>query len=338
MLHYDMKMLLSIIIPTWNGLRHLPTCLEALFSQLPAYAEIILVDNGSTDATASWCQTTYPEVRIISLQENRGFTGGITTGLRAAQGQYLLLLNDDAFVEPHCLDVLLETLEHNPHIGAAGGLLTFAHQPDLVASAGIRTRYDGVALDLWTGRTTQSLPPTPINIMGPSGAAALYRRELLEDVGLFEPTFFAYLEDVDLAWRAILRGWRSVVVPSARIRHVYSATSGQGSSFKQRLLGRNRWRAILRCWPTRLLQICLPLMITYDTLAMSYGLAYNQRAMVQGRLAVLRELSTIFEQRQAIQMRRIASVEAFARWLEPVPMPHTSLRDQQKLNAILQQR
>ena len=331
-------MLLSVIIPTWNGLRHLPTCLEALISQLPTNAEIIVVDNGSTDGTTVWCQTNHPDVRLIPLRENQGFTGGITTGIRAAHGQYIFLLNDDAFVEPHCLDRLLETMEHHPQIGAVGGILTFDHQPDVIASAGIRARYDGVALDLWTGHSTQGLPDTPVDIMGPSGAAALYRRELLEDVGLFEPTFFAYLEDVDLAWRAILRGWRSVVAPSAHIRHVYSATSGQGSSFKQRLLGHNRWRAILRCWPTPLLQLCLPLMLTYDTMAMSYALAYNQRAMIHGRLAALQELPITLEQRRIIQMRRTASIQDFVRWLEPIPLPHTSLRTQQNLNTILQQR
>ncbi|MEM8529800.1 MAG: glycosyltransferase family 2 protein [Chloroflexota bacterium] len=331
-------MLLSIIIPTWNGLRHLPMCLEALISQLPNNTEIIVVDNGSKDGTTAWCQTNHPDVRLVPLRENQGFTGGITTGIRAAYGQYIFLLNDDAFVEPHCLDRLLETMEHQPQIGAVGGILTFAHQPNVVASAGIRARYDGVALDLWTGRSTQDLPDTPVDITGPSGAAALYRRKLFEDVGLFEPTFFAYLEDVDLAWRSILRGWRSVVVPSARIRHVYSATSGQGSSFKQRLLGRNRWRTILRCWPTPLLQLCLPLMLGYDTMAMTYGLVYKQHAMIDGRLAVLRELSMILEQRRIIQMRRTASVRDFARWLDPIPLPHTSLRDQQNLNAILQQR
>ena len=110
--------------------------------------------------------------------------------------------------------------------------------------------------------------------MGPSGGAALYRRALLEDVGLLEPGFFNYLEDVDLAWRALLRGWRSVVVPQARARHIYSATAGQGSPFKQRLLGRNRLRMILRCMPRRC--CCAACRRFWPTISSPSSMAYSR--------------------------------------------------------------
>lgn len=329
---------ISVIIPTWNGMRHLPECLAALRPQLPAGGEIVLVDNGSTDGTAEWARACYPDIRLVSLPKNLGFAGGVAAGVRAARGELLLLLNDDAFVEPWCIDALLGALGHRPDVGATGGVLTFAHRPDLVASAGIRLRRDGVALDLWVGRAVTDLPDEPIDVLGPSGALVLYRRALLEDVGLLEPDFFSYLEDVDLALRAQLRGWQSIVAPQARARHVYSATAGQGSPLKQRLLGRNRVRVLLRCLPGPLLLRCLPSIITYDVMASAYAALTRKPAMMAGRLAGLRELPALLQQRHAIQMRRTAPISRLAQWLEPTPLPWQTLRDQRRLDAILRER
>jgi GT2 family glycosyltransferase len=330
-------MSLSVVIVSWNGLRYLPECLGALLPQLPANAEVLVVDNGSTDDTAAWVRATYPTVRLIALRENLGFAGGINAGLRAGRGELLLVLNNDAFVEPGFVAALLGVMEQRADVGAAGAVLTFAHRPDIVASAGIGVRRDGLALDLWAGRPVADLPVDPQAILGPSGGAALYRRTLLEDVGLMEPGFFNYLEDADLAWRALLRGWCSVVVPGARARHVYSATAGQGSAFKQRLLGRNRVRVIVRCMPGPLLRRCLPAILAYDLLAIGYGLLTRQPALLAGRLAALRELPRLLRERRQIQARRTVPLSAIAPWLEPAA-PWTTLREQRRLEAILNER
>jgi GT2 family glycosyltransferase len=328
---------LSAIIVSWNGLRHLPDCLAALLPQLPPAAEIVLVDNGSTDGTAAWARANHPAVRVIALPENLGFAGGVNAGLRVAYGDLLLLLNDDAFVEPGFLAAMLDVMAQQPDIGAAGAVLLFDHRPELVASAGIRIRRDWLALDLWAGRPAAELPAEPQPIIGPSGGAALYRRALLQDVGLMEPEFFSYLEDVDLALRALLRGWRSVVVPRARARHVYSATGGQGSPLKQRLLGRNRWRVIVRCLPASLLPRCLPAILAYDLLALAYGLLTRRPAIASGRLAALRELPRLLRERRAIQAR-CGTARGVATWLEPVQAPWHTLREQRRIDAILSER
>jgi GT2 family glycosyltransferase len=329
---------LSAIIVNWNGLRYLPDCFDALLPQLPPGAEVVLVDNGSTDGSAALACERYPATRVVALRENLGFAGGVNAGLRAARGELLLLLNNDAFAEPGFVAALLDAFDRCPEAGAASAALTFAHRPDLIASAGIRVRRDGLALDLWAGRPVGQLPAEPQPIMGPSGGAALYRRALLEDVGLMEPGYFNYLEDADLAWRALLRGWRTVVVPAARARHVYSATAGQGSPFKQRLLSRNRVRTIVRCVPGPLLRGCLPAILGYDLLAAAYGLAARQPAMLSGRLAALRELPELLAQRRAIQASRRMPIAEIARWLEPAGPPWLVLAEQRRLDAILRKR
>jgi GT2 family glycosyltransferase len=329
---------LSVIIVNWNGLRYLRECLAALLPQLPADAEVVLVDNGSTDDSLAYVRERYPAIVVVALRANLGFAGGTNAGLRAARGELLLLLNNDAFAEPGFVAALLNAIECDPEVGAASAVLLFAHRPELVASAGIRIRRDGLALDLWAGRPAAELPSAPQPIMGPSGGAALYRRALLEDVGLMEPGFFNYLEDADLAWRALLRGWRSVVVPRARARHIYSATASQGSPFKQQLLARNRVRTIVRCLPWPLLRGCLPAILLYDMLAAGYGLLMRQPALAAGRAAALRELPGLLRQRRAIQSRRRAPLEEIARWLEPAGSPWSALREQQRLDAILAER
>src|SRR5262245_14245521 len=329
---------LSTVIVSWNGMRYLPRSLGALLPQLPDGAEVVLVDNGSSDGMAAWARATYPRANVIQLAENLGFAGGVNAGLRAARGALLLLLNDDAFIAPGFVEALLDAMNRLPEIGAAGAVLLFDHRPDLVASAGIRVRRDGLALDLWAGQPVVALPTEPQEMFGPSGGAALYRRAMLEDIGLMEPGFFSYLEDVDLAWRARLRGWRSVAVPPAQARHVYSATGGQGSAFKQRLLGRNRVRVIVRCVPDAMLLRCLPAILSYDLLAIIYGALARQPALISGRLAALRELPALLRQRRAIQGQRTAPIAAITRWLDPVGTPWETLREQRRLDAILRER
>jgi GT2 family glycosyltransferase len=328
---------LSIIIVTWNGLRWLPACFAALQPQLQPDDEVVLVDNGSTDGTATWCQQ-HPEVRLVALPRNLGFAGGVAVGTQHAQRDLVVLLNNDAFVAPGCLTALRNAAISQPQFGAFAGVLTFDHMPEVVASAGIRVVRNGLALDLWMGRRVAELPIELVEIFAPSGGLALYRRTALDDVGSTEPTFFNYLEDADLGWRLRLRSWRSAVVPQAQVRHIYSATSGQGSPLKQRLLARNRIWTMIRCLPDELLRMNLGSIISYDLQAIIYGLLRKQPAIVAGRLAALHDFPRLLEQRRMIQARRTAATADLRRWLEPVPWPWQILHEQRRLDHLLQQR
>ncbi len=325
---------IAAVIPTWNGLRYLPACLSALRAQLGPGDEIVLVDNRSRDGAGAWARRHAPDVRVLDMPANLGFAGGTAAGIAAARGELLLLINDDALAEPGCVEALWAALRDAPGAGAAAGVLTFSRRPDTVASAGILFRRDGVATDLHLGLPVAELPPAPAPVFGASGGLALLRRELLDDVGGLEPAFFSYLEDADLAWRARLRGWGCVLAPGARARHVYSATAGQGSPFKQRLLGRNRIRVIVRCLPAPLLRGCLMSILRYDLLAMAYGALRGQRAIVAGRLAALSELPELLAQRRAIQARRTASLDELAEWLAPAPPPWEALGVRRRLAGL----
>jgi GT2 family glycosyltransferase len=321
-----------VIIPTWNALRYLPACLLALQAQLAREDEIVLVDNRSRDRAAAYVRATMPEVRVLDMPFNRGFAGGTNAGLRAARGSLLLLCNDDALIEPGCIDALWAALRAAPEAGMAAGVLLMSRHPERVASAGIRMSRDGVATDLWPGQHCTTLPAVPGEIFGASGGLALLRRTLLDDVGLFAEAFFSYLEDADLAWRARLRGWGCVVAPAARARHVYSASGG---ALKQRWLARNRLRVLVRCLPGALLRECLPDIVRYDLLAAVYAVLRREPAMLAGRLDVVSELPALRVQRHQIQRRRTAPLHSLARWLEPAPAPLEVLRQQQRLRRLL---
>ncbi len=325
---------ISAVIPTWNGLRYLPACLSALRAQLGPGDEIVLVDNASRDRAGDWARRHAPDVRVLALPENLGFAGGTAAGIAAARGELLLLINDDAMAEPGCVASLWAALRDAPQAGAAAGALTFSRRPTTVASAGIVFQRDGIATDLHLGLPVEQLPPRPTPIFGASGGLALLRRALIADVGSFEPAFFNYLEDADLAWRARLRGWGSLLAPAARARHVYSATAGQGSPFKQRLLGRNRLRVIVRCLPGPLLRECFMSILAYDLLAVGYGVLRGQLAIVAGRLAAMGELPALLAQRRAIQARRTASIGELASWVSPAPPPWATLATQRRLAAL----
>ncbi|RME32056.1 MAG: glycosyltransferase family 2 protein, partial [Thermoflexia bacterium] len=181
----------------------------------------------------------YSYVRLIVNHRNLGFAAAVNQGIRASSEPYIGVLNDDAFPEPGWLEALVEVMERDPQIGSCASLMVFAHQPDIVQSAGIAIDRAAIAWDRLRGRPVNEAQEG-CEVFGASAGAALYRRAMLETVGLFDERFFAYLEDVDLAWRAQIAGWRCQYVPRAVVRHQTSASLGEDSPFKKQLKARNK--------------------------------------------------------------------------------------------------
>jgi GT2 family glycosyltransferase len=325
---------LAVVIPTYNALRYLPACLSAIQRQLEPDDEIVLIDNRSRDRAGVWVRAHFPAVRVVELPYNAGFAGGVNAGIAATNTDLILLINDDALAEPGCIDALWAALHAYPQAGWAAGVLTFSRRPQIIASAGICFHANGIATDCAIGMAIAQLPSLPHVIFGASGGLALIRRAMLDDVGWFAD-FFSYLEDADLAWRARLRGWECVLAPAARARHVYSATAGMFSPLKQRLLGRNRIRMLIRCLPTPLLLACLPAILFYDTLAVAYAGLRQQPDTLAGRLMALAEWPQLLHQRRYIQMRRTVPVHELARWIEPPLGPIATWQMQHRLARLV---
>ncbi len=308
----------SVIIPTWQGRHLLETCLSAL-AQSQVEAAVVVVDNGSTDGSVEWLQAAYPAVRLIRNPRNLGFAVAVNQGIRATRTRWIALLNNDAVPEPDWLARLLEVGETYPRTGAVASRMMFRDNPRIVSSAGIRVDPSGGAWDLFIGKT--HWPADPIEIFGASGGACLYRREMLDDIGLLDEAFFAYLEDVDLAWRAQLRKWKTRLSPAAVVYHALSATGGEGSSFKRYYLARNKWRVIVKNYPNRLLARNILAIGTYDALSVLRSVANADGAALRGRADALRALPGLVRQRRGILNNRLATDIDIQRAMSPIESP-----------------
>lgn len=311
---------IDIVIVNWNGRRYLPACLAALAQQTHQEVTIWLVDNGSTDDSVDYVQSHHPQVRLLTNERNLGFAAANNQAIRAGHAPYVLTLNNDTVPDANAVELLVRAMEQHPRAGMAASKMLFAHNPGIINSAGIALDRAGIAWDRCGGEADDNRSDAPQFIFGACAGAALYRRAMLDEVGLFAEDFFAYLEDVDLAWRAQWAGWQAVYVPAARVLHHHSATSGEGSPFKNRLLGRNKLWLIARNYPAPHLWRYLPLILLYDGAAVLYAaLARRDLSALHGRWEGWRGVPTAWRQRSGL-LRRVGAAEVMA-LLQPLEMP-----------------
>ncbi len=286
------KPFVALVIPTWNGKERLLRCLLSLSAQTYSCFQTIVVVNGSNDGTQEALKA-YSYVRLIVNHRNLGFAAAVNQGIRASSEPYIGVLNDDAFPEPGWLEALVEVMERDPQIGSCASLMVFAHQPDIVQSAGIAIDRAAIAWDRLRGRPVNEAQEG-CEVFGASAGAAFYRRAMLETVGLFDERFFAYLEDVDLAWRAQIAGWRCQYVPRAVVRHQTSASLGEDSPFKKQLKARNKVWMVAKNAPAE----DLPIVFLYDLIAVIYAfLVKRDPYPLLGRIEGLRGLRPFLKDR-----------------------------------------
>ncbi len=340
----------SVVILNWNGARLLPACLSALAQQSYRDYELLLVDNGSIDGSdrllddlertvqPDWLEAPLPRPAVVIRNtRNAGFAAGNNQAFARAQGRYIVTLNNDAVAEAHWLAALVGTVEEaGPAVGMVASTMLFGHLPHVVASAGISVHRDGVALDRAAGLPYARLEPAGTKpVFGPSAGAALYRVELLKDVGCFDERFFSYLEDADLAWRARSRGWKAVHNPRARVRHEYSATGGHNSPFKRRLLSRNRVWLLYKNMPECLLRRSWRYILRYELVALSAGLLTYDKPLVRGRLEALSRLPEFTTDRHKIvTSARLHPYELYA-MMAPAHTPRQILRYRRRIDRLL---
>lgn len=310
----------AVIIPSWNGRGLLSRCLPALAAQTRQDFEIIIVDNGSTDDTVTWVRETYPGIRLITLSENRGFAVACNAGICRTGIDLIITLNNDTIPRGDWLEELLSAADQHQDIEMFASTLWLDREPPVLDAAGFEVNRLGVAWNVARGAPVAELPSVPQEVFGPCAGAALYRRRLLQDVGLFDETYFAYLEDVELAWRARWAGWRCLSVPTSAVRHAHSATGGRDLPRKYWLLGRNRLWTILRHYPRPYLWRYLPSILLNEVLAGVLGAIFlRSLAPIGGRLEALRHSSAAAGAFTKAPCRLPAS-EAFAQ-LAPLKSP-----------------
>jgi GT2 family glycosyltransferase len=214
----------SIIIPNLNGEKLLPMCLESLKKQTFQDFEIIVVDNGSKDNSLNLLSVNYPEVRVIPLNKNYGFAFAVNRGIEAAYSEFISLLNNDMDLEPKWLESMYESLLDYPEAGSCGPKIMRYWERDRFNVLGIRLNSDGGVDIIGAGEVDKGQYEEVRYVFGVNAGAALYRKKMFDNIGLFDEEFFASFEDVDLSFRAQLAGYKALYVPQSIAYHMVGAT------------------------------------------------------------------------------------------------------------------
>lgn len=294
--------LISVVIPSYNGRRYLEGCLSSLSVQSFDDFETILVDNGSEDGTAEYVAAEFPEVRVVRSEDNLGFAAGVNAGIRRARGDDILTLNNDTIAEKDFIKSLAEAMAEDDRVGMCASKMLFLD--GRINSAGICLSRSGAAWDRGMGEANLGQYDAAREVFGPSAGAALYRREMLEEVGLFDEDFFMYMEDVDLALRGRLAGWRCLYVPGAVVRHVHSGTAGFGSDLAVYYGNRNVLWYPFKDLPAGLLISFLPWIVGRNLgVVPYYALRGKGKTIFRAKVDGLAGIPLMLRKRKAILRR-----------------------------------
>ncbi len=263
--------IISVIIVNLNGERYLRDCLSSLRAQTFRDFEVIVVDNGSNDGSLRLIKDEFPWVKVIPLDTNTGFAKGNNIGIRASESEYVATLNNDTIVSSGWLKELYEAAETDRTIGMVASKILLGRDGIELDSAGMLIYPDGMSRQRRHGETDRGQFDGMREVLFPSACAALYRREMLGEVGLFDEEFFSYCEDADLGLRARLAGWKAVLAPEAVVRHLYSATGGRYSVFKAFHVERNHFWVLLKNMPVRYILVS-PFYTLWRYIVQAYGL------------------------------------------------------------------
>lgn len=293
----------SIIIVTWNGRQFLKDCLDAVMAQTITNFEVIVVDNGSSDDSVNFVRENYQNVKVLPLDENRGFTGGNCAGYEVAKGRFIALLNNDTRVEPAWIEELIRAMQTHPEVGICASRIII-DGTELIDSAGdlFTTAFSGTKVG---HLQRSSLFGKTHEVHGGCAAAILYRRSMLEQIGFLDDDFFFNHEDTDLNLRAWLAGWRCQYVPSAIVYHKVSASIGELSEKGVYFFSRNTEWVWLKNVPLSLMFYHLPHRLLYELASFCYFCILNGqwKPFFLGKLDAFKKLTVMRSKR--IQVQRL---------------------------------
>lgn len=232
-------MKVSVVIPNYNGEKYIRTCLESLRKQSYSDFETIIIDNASKDSSLDIIEREYPEFRLIKESTNLGFSPAVNIGIREANGEYVVLLNNDTEAEEDWLLELVKCIEKDRSIFSCCSRMMRYDNRSIIDDAGDGYTILGWAYKRGDGKTAERYNRSQ-KVFSSCGGAVIYRKSVFNEIGSFDEDFFAYMEDVDVSYRAKIYGYENIYCSSAVIYHIGSATSGSKyNAFKVKLAARN---------------------------------------------------------------------------------------------------
>ncbi|MBR4718897.1 MAG: glycosyltransferase family 2 protein [Lachnospiraceae bacterium] len=251
----------SVVIPNYNGEKYLEDCLTALKEQSMNDFELIIVDNGSKDKSTGIVRECFPEAKLIRLDKNFGFSRAVNDGIRAAEAPYIILLNNDTRVEKDFIRELYDTICGDDRIFSVSARMLQMNDPALIDSAG--DMYCCLGWAYARGKDKPSaMYDKRADIFSACAGAAIYRKSVFNVIGYFDEMHFAYLEDVDIGYRARINGYRNVYEPRAVVYHAGSGMSGSRyNAFKISLSSQNNVYVPYKNMPLLQLVINIPFLL-----------------------------------------------------------------------------
>jgi GT2 family glycosyltransferase len=246
--------LISVVVVNWNRKELLRACLISLARQENVDFETIVVDNGSTDGSAEMAEREF-SARVIRNAGNRGFCAANNQGIAAARGEFIALLNNDAEAEPEWLGELERTCASRPQVGMVASKVLVWEDPSRIDKAGHLMFPDGQNRGRGSGALDRGQFDHEEEVLWPDGCAAMYRKQMLDQIGGFDEDFFAYGDDAELGLRARIAGWLCVYAPRAVVRHHRGSTLGKDSGWRLQLIERNRVLLAVKLFPWSLLAL-----------------------------------------------------------------------------------
>ena len=254
-----MEITTTIIIPNYNGLKFMDECIRSLNAQTYPNFRTLVVDNGSTDGSVEWLKEH--QIDTIFLPENTGFSGAVNVGIKAADTPYVLLLNNDVRVDEYFVAEMVRAIGQSERIFSVSSRMIQMYHPDRLDDAGNYYCALGWAYARGKGKDIHTYEKEE-KIFASCAGAAIYRKKIFDELGYFDEEHFAYLEDMDVGYRARIYGYENWYAPDAMVYHVGSGTSGSRyNQFKIRYSSRNNIYLIYKNMPVLQIIINLPFLV-----------------------------------------------------------------------------
>ncbi len=261
----------TIVIPNYNGMAYLEKCLSSIVEDAKSHpARILVVDNGSADGSCELAEGT-AGVEVVRMGENTGFCRAVNAGIQASDTPYVILLNNDLTIESGFIKAMEAALDNDPKAFSAGAQMRMMKAPDRMDNAGDYYCALGWAYDYGKGKKVSGKYLKPRRIFAACGGAAIYRRSIMDRIGLFDEKHFAYLEDVDIGYRARIYGYHNLYEPKALAYHAGSSVSGSKyNAFKTNLSSANSIYLIKKNMPPLQILINLPFLLAGFTVKTAF--------------------------------------------------------------------
>ncbi len=311
-----MNPLVSIVIVNFNGRNLLESCMGSLASQTYKPLELIVADNASTDGSVEFLRERYPDTIVLDMGCNRGYAAAANAGIRRARGAFIATLNNDTRADDDWIQKVMEIFGSDPGIGSCASRQMDFYHPDIIDSTGIVMRRGGYPTNRGHGQRFGEAFARVSEVFGAPGATAVYSRAMLDRIGLFDEDYFAYQEEWDLSFRAVLAGWKCVYIPEAVVYHMGGVTMAKRDSRRHIfLMERNRIFTLIKNYPLELLRSNWPYLAKYELDILKRFLLRFETAPIAARFSALRYIPAMIRKRKEVRALRRIDNEALLRWI-----------------------